>query len=216
MLEASAATDLLPAIEEVLRGGKYAFPGTASTARSELRSRNRLQAGPPWAEPRRAHDWKHSLHATDRTEFMARTTPGSVLNEVCTISHRVRSEPHVFSVADGPPPFTGENAFAIMMAHGRDPVVPPSQVRPGVPEDLDAWSFAPWPKSPRTVTPASRPWARPWPPATGPPTGAPTGPTLGGPRSSSWSQSIRRPSPSESSREERRAHCGNRGPSDQA
>jgi serine/threonine-protein kinase len=35
------------------------------------------------------------------------------------------------------PPFTGENAFAIMMAHGRDPVVPPSQVRPGVPEDLE-------------------------------------------------------------------------------
>jgi eukaryotic-like serine/threonine-protein kinase len=37
----------------------------------------------------------------------------------------------------GQPPFTGENAFAIMMAHGRDPVVPPSQVRPGVPADLE-------------------------------------------------------------------------------
>src|SRR5262249_23729411 len=35
------------------------------------------------------------------------------------------------------PPFTGETAFAIMMAHGRDPVVPPSQVHPGVPEDLE-------------------------------------------------------------------------------
>ena len=37
----------------------------------------------------------------------------------------------------GRPPFTGENAFAVMMAHARDPVVPPSQVRPGVPEDLE-------------------------------------------------------------------------------
>ena len=38
----------------------------------------------------------------------------------------------------GQPPFTGENAMAIMMAHGRDPVVPPSQVRPGVPADLES------------------------------------------------------------------------------
>jgi serine/threonine-protein kinase len=37
----------------------------------------------------------------------------------------------------GQPPFTGESAFGIMMAHGRDPVVPPSQVRPGVPADLE-------------------------------------------------------------------------------
>jgi serine/threonine-protein kinase len=37
----------------------------------------------------------------------------------------------------GQPPFTGESAFAVMMAHARDPVVPPSQVRPGVPEDLE-------------------------------------------------------------------------------
>jgi serine/threonine-protein kinase len=37
----------------------------------------------------------------------------------------------------GRPPFTGESAFAVMMAHGRDPVVPPSQVRPGVPEDIE-------------------------------------------------------------------------------
>ena len=35
------------------------------------------------------------------------------------------------------PPFSGENAFAIMMAHSRDPVVPPSQIKPGVPADLE-------------------------------------------------------------------------------
>jgi serine/threonine-protein kinase len=38
----------------------------------------------------------------------------------------------------GQPPFTGEGAFAVMMAHARDPVTPPSQVRPGVPADLEA------------------------------------------------------------------------------
>jgi serine/threonine-protein kinase len=37
----------------------------------------------------------------------------------------------------GQPPFAGESAFAVMMAHARDPVVPPSHVHPGVPEDLE-------------------------------------------------------------------------------
>jgi serine/threonine-protein kinase len=37
----------------------------------------------------------------------------------------------------GQAPFTGASAFEVMMAHARDPVVPPSQVRPGVPEDLE-------------------------------------------------------------------------------
>ena len=37
----------------------------------------------------------------------------------------------------GRPPFTGDSAFAVMMAHARDPVVPPSQIRPDVPEDLE-------------------------------------------------------------------------------
>jgi serine/threonine-protein kinase len=37
----------------------------------------------------------------------------------------------------GQPPFTGANAFAILIAHGRDPVVPPSQICPGLPADLE-------------------------------------------------------------------------------
>jgi serine/threonine-protein kinase len=35
------------------------------------------------------------------------------------------------------PPFTGENAMAVMIAHSRDPVTPPSQLRPGIPSDLE-------------------------------------------------------------------------------
>jgi serine/threonine-protein kinase len=37
----------------------------------------------------------------------------------------------------GRPPFTGESGFAIMMAQARDPVVPPSRLRPDLPADLE-------------------------------------------------------------------------------
>ena len=43
----------------------------------------------------------------------------------------------MYTTLTGRPPFTGENAFAVMMAHARDPVVPPSKVRPDIPEDLE-------------------------------------------------------------------------------
>jgi serine/threonine-protein kinase len=37
----------------------------------------------------------------------------------------------------GRPPFVGENAFEVMMAHARDPVVPPCEVHPSVPAELN-------------------------------------------------------------------------------
>jgi serine/threonine-protein kinase len=37
----------------------------------------------------------------------------------------------------GRPPFEAESGIAVLIAHARDPVVPPSHVRPGVPEDLE-------------------------------------------------------------------------------
>jgi serine/threonine protein kinase len=37
----------------------------------------------------------------------------------------------------GRPPFEGDHGIAVMIAHARDPVVPPSQVRPGIPKDLE-------------------------------------------------------------------------------
>src|SRR4029077_11143924 len=37
----------------------------------------------------------------------------------------------------GRPPFVGENAMAVMVAHARDPVTPPSQIRAEVPADLE-------------------------------------------------------------------------------
>jgi eukaryotic-like serine/threonine-protein kinase len=38
----------------------------------------------------------------------------------------------------GQPPFSGESAFAVMMAHARDQVIPPSEIQPGIPADLEA------------------------------------------------------------------------------
>ncbi len=37
----------------------------------------------------------------------------------------------------GRAPFQGENAIGVMIAHARDPVTPPSQVQPGIPDDLE-------------------------------------------------------------------------------
>jgi serine/threonine-protein kinase len=37
----------------------------------------------------------------------------------------------------GRPPFDGESGIGVMIAHARDPVVPPSRGRPDVPEDLE-------------------------------------------------------------------------------
>jgi serine/threonine protein kinase len=38
----------------------------------------------------------------------------------------------------GRPPFTGQTAMEVMVAHARDPVIPPSQIRPDLPRDLEA------------------------------------------------------------------------------
>ena len=37
----------------------------------------------------------------------------------------------------GRPPFDADGAIAVMIAHARDPVVPPSQVQVGIPDDLE-------------------------------------------------------------------------------
>jgi len=37
----------------------------------------------------------------------------------------------------GRPPFAGNSAIAVMVAHARDPIVPPSRHRPDLPEDLE-------------------------------------------------------------------------------
>jgi serine/threonine-protein kinase len=43
----------------------------------------------------------------------------------------------MYHAVTGRPPFRGESPFAVMMAHARDPVVPPSTIRSEVPRDLE-------------------------------------------------------------------------------
>ena len=43
----------------------------------------------------------------------------------------------LYFVLTGQPPFTGATGFEVMMAHARDPVVPPTQVRAEIPADLE-------------------------------------------------------------------------------
>jgi eukaryotic-like serine/threonine-protein kinase len=42
-----------------------------------------------------------------------------------------------YHMLTGRPPFEGNDGMAVMIANARDPVVPPSQVHPGIPDDLE-------------------------------------------------------------------------------
>ena len=42
-----------------------------------------------------------------------------------------------YHVLTGRPPFEGDDSVGVLIAHARDPVVPPSLVRAGIPSDLD-------------------------------------------------------------------------------
>ena len=84
--------------------------------------------------------------------------PGAALIDETTISgtplymapEQARADPSLDARADiyalgammyfaltGRPPFSGESALAVLLAHSSAPVVPPSDVRPGVPHDVE-------------------------------------------------------------------------------
>jgi serine/threonine-protein kinase len=62
----------------------------------------------------------------------------------------------MYHALTGQPPFTGDNPFAIMMAHSRDPVVPPSQLNPAVPADLEQVVLRCLAKKPEERFPSAR------------------------------------------------------------
>ena len=64
--------------------------------------------------------------------------------EQATGSHRPDRRSDIYSLGavayfllTGVPPFRGDNAIAVMIAHARDPVVPPSEICPEIPPDLE-------------------------------------------------------------------------------
>ncbi len=56
----------------------------------------------------------------------------------------------------GRPPFLGDTAMEVMVAHARDPVTPPSQLRPDVPADLEAVVLRCLAKNPEIAIPTRR------------------------------------------------------------
>ena len=56
----------------------------------------------------------------------------------------------------GRPPFEGESAFEVMISHARDSAVPPSDLRPGIPSDLEAVCLRCLAKSPEDRYPNAK------------------------------------------------------------
>jgi tRNA A-37 threonylcarbamoyl transferase component Bud32 len=82
--------------------------------------------------------------ATLTQDLTVSGTPSYMAPEQATASGDLDARADVYALGavayfalTGRPPFEGPNAFAILMAHARDPVVPPSQLRPDVPADLE-------------------------------------------------------------------------------
>jgi serine/threonine-protein kinase len=87
--------------------------------------------------------------ATDRAAHLSAEgqilgTPSFMSPEQATGRRAVDERSDIYSLGavayfllTGRPPFEGEGGVAVMIAHARDPVVPPSRVVPGIPEDLE-------------------------------------------------------------------------------
>jgi len=79
------------------------------------------------------------------SDHMVSGTPLYMAPEQATADRSIDSRADIYALGamiyfalTGRPPFTGTSAFEVMMAHARDPVVPPSQVGADVPADLEA------------------------------------------------------------------------------
>jgi serine/threonine-protein kinase len=82
--------------------------------------------------------------ATLTTDMMVSGTPLFMAPEQAAGESTLDARADIYSLGaviyyalTGRPPFEGNNAFAVMMAHARDPVTPPRAVRPEVPADLE-------------------------------------------------------------------------------
>jgi serine/threonine-protein kinase len=62
----------------------------------------------------------------------------------------------LYFMLTGRPPFEGATPTELMIAHARDPVVPPSQVRPDIPADLEAVALRCLAKKPADRYPGAR------------------------------------------------------------
>jgi len=78
-------------------------------------------------------------------DYTVSGTPQYMSPEQATATKEVDGRTDLYSLGailyfmlTGRPPFEGTNPTELMIAHARDPVVPPSQLRPEIPADLEA------------------------------------------------------------------------------
>ncbi len=78
-------------------------------------------------------------------DYTVSGTPAYMSPEQATASANVDARTDIYALGailytllTGRPPFIGDNAMQLMIAHVKDPVVPPSQHRPDIPADLEA------------------------------------------------------------------------------
>ena len=100
-------------------------------------------------------------------ELTVSGTPTYMAPEQATASPHLDVRADVYALGSvayfaltGRPPFSGENAFAVMMAHARDPVIPPSEVQAGIPADLEAVVLKALEKKPADRYPDARAMGR--------------------------------------------------------
>jgi eukaryotic-like serine/threonine-protein kinase len=77
-------------------------------------------------------------------DMMVSGTPLYMAPEQATADRALDSRADIYALGammyfalTGQPPFQGETPFAVMIAHSRDPVVPPSKIKADIPEDLE-------------------------------------------------------------------------------
>jgi serine/threonine protein kinase len=66
-----------------------------------------------------------------------------------------------YHLLTGRPPFNGVGGLAVLVAHARDPVVPPSLIRPGIPEDLEHVLCGSWRRTRPIGSQMPRAWNEP-------------------------------------------------------
>jgi hypothetical protein len=84
----------------------------------------------------------HAAHLSAKGQILG--TPLFMSPEQATRRQELDERSDIYSLGavayyllTGRPPFDGDDGIAVMIAHARDPVVPPSRVRPSIPEDLE-------------------------------------------------------------------------------
>jgi serine/threonine-protein kinase len=84
----------------------------------------------------------HAAHLSTEGQILG--TPQFMSPEQATSGGELDERSDIYSLGavayflvTGRPPFEGDDGISVLIAHARDPVLPPSRIRPGIPTDLE-------------------------------------------------------------------------------